>query len=190
MLEQKSVRAYGPNYAIVALAILLLLVVTPLAGATGNERVGSYSGDDAYDPAAGGRPVLSVSTASEPRAPSRALSYSGDDAYDPAAGSRPAILAIAASESSGLSYSGDDAYDAAAGGRPELSVLALAAEVASPAGCGLSEDEIAARHAIAMASGFSGDDAYDPAAGGTPELSLLPFADAPALATVCEPTAQ
>ena len=70
MLEQESVRAYGPWYAIVAMAILLLLVVTPVAGAMGNERVGSYSGDDAYDPAAGGRPALSVSTASKPLAPS------------------------------------------------------------------------------------------------------------------------
>ena len=62
----------------------------------------SFSGDDDYDPAAGGQPLLTRTVAS---------SYSGDDAYDPAAGGQALLVRTFAS-----SYSGDDAYDPAAGG--------------------------------------------------------------------------
>lgn len=62
----------------------------------------SYSGDDDYDPAAGGQPLF---------VPTHASSYSGDDAYDPAAERHAKLIRALAS-----SYSGDDAYDPAAGG--------------------------------------------------------------------------
>lgn len=48
---------------------------------------GSYSGDDAYDPATGAHPELSV-LLGVPAVSNRG-SYSGDDLYDPAAGSYP-----------------------------------------------------------------------------------------------------
>lgn len=188
MFERKRMRFYGPRYAMVGMTILFLLVVTPLVSAEG---VGSYSGDDAYDPAAGGRPDLSVIVTSGRSAPGAGISYSGDDAYDPAAGGRPELSVILAARrsrlSTGLSYSGDDAYDPAAGGTPELSVVGLSAEIVPPVDCGLSADEIAERRTMTVAGGFSGDDAYDPAAGGTPELSLLAFADASSLMAACEP---
>ena len=66
----------------------------------------SYSGDDLYDPAAGGNPARAARSAP--------TSHSGDDAYDLAAGSLPALFVRPA----GASYSGDDAYDPAAGGNP------------------------------------------------------------------------
>ena len=56
MLENTRIRLDGARYAMVGMTILLLLVVAPLAAATGPEGVGSFSGDDAYDPAAGGNP--------------------------------------------------------------------------------------------------------------------------------------
>ena len=56
MLENTRVRLYGTRYAVVAMTILLLLVVAPLAAATGPEGVGSFSGDDPYDAVAGGQP--------------------------------------------------------------------------------------------------------------------------------------
>ena len=62
----------------------------------------SLSGDDAYDPAAGGQPLLARTST---------ISYSGDDAYDPAAGGQTLRVSTFAS-----SFSGDDAYDPAAGG--------------------------------------------------------------------------
>ena len=116
----------------------------------------SFSGDDAYDRAAGGRPELSLILAKRRSASSAEASYSGDDAYDPAV----------------VGWSG----------LPMVDIVWDAAAVK----CGLSADEIAERSAMVVAGGFSGDDAYDPAAGGTPEMSLLPFADGSGLRASCE----
>jgi hypothetical protein len=92
----------------------------------------TYSGDDPYDPAAGGLPELSVNVASERPRLNAGITYSGDDPYDPAAGGLPVLSVNVASErprlNAGITYSGDDPYDPAAGGRPELSVIALAAD--------------------------------------------------------------
>ncbi len=93
--------------------ILLLICSLPLAAAeppvfeqdlTQPPPMGiTFSGDDAYDPAAGGRAVP---------IPLYTDSYSGDDAYDPAADglARP-------QQNYAVTFSGDDAYDPAAGGR-------------------------------------------------------------------------
>ena len=209
MLNRYIIRLDGMRYAVVGLTILLVLAAAPLAAAMGSVEEdavtsfsgafvssGGWSGDDAYDPAAGGTPELSVSAAvARSNFGSSALSavgsYSGDDAYDPAAGGTPelsvsAVLArsnFGASELSAVgSLSGDDAYDPAAGGTPEQSLFALVA-------CGPSAEEIARRSALAIAGGFSGDDAYDPAAGGMPELSLFAFAGDLGLMAACEPAA-
>jgi len=48
------------QYLSVGLIFLLLLVATPVAAQAGCVGDGSYSGDDAYDPAAGCTPELSV----------------------------------------------------------------------------------------------------------------------------------
>jgi hypothetical protein len=129
------------NYWFAALILVAALIggggwIAPAAVASsiaeGNVGI-SYSGDDLYDPAAGGRPELSVAMASaSERSPfSTGISYSGDDPYDPAAGGRPELSVAMASASerspfsTGISYSGDDPYDPAAGGRPELSVVGL-----------------------------------------------------------------
>ena len=110
------------RYVLVLFVTGLLLALVSLAATMGsNEKRDAlnsehaaadstsmtYSGDDAYDPAAGGTPERSVL--------SIAGSYSGDDAYDPAAGGTPerSVVIIAGG------YSGDDAYDPAAGGHPE-----------------------------------------------------------------------
>jgi hypothetical protein len=114
--------------------IVLMLASTLAAAAQGNnpgmagDAAGyTYSGDDAYDPAAGGTPERSVSSATpDPRLSvfTAAASYSGDDDYDPAAGGKPGLSAAA-------TFSGDDDYDIAAGGTPELSLPALFRDVSS-----------------------------------------------------------
>ena len=48
------------QYLSVGMIFLLLLAATPVAARTGGASDRSYSGDDAYDPAAGGTPELSV----------------------------------------------------------------------------------------------------------------------------------
>lgn len=128
--------------------ILLLLAAFPLAAAA------SYSGDDPYDPAAGGFPELYASVAA---------SFSGDDAYDLAAGANPerGALLFAAG------FSGDDAYDPAAGGLAAVSVFTVTDLRAELAACDLS--------ALVVSGGFSGDDAYDPAAGGNPDGDAILF---------------
>ena len=144
MFTQKRKRFYGLRYAVAGMTILALLAVASLAAATGGQGVGTYSGDDAYDPAAGGRPELSLNGG--PRL-SAGTSYSGDDAYDPAAGGRPGLwlfahaVDVTPSVRCGLpaaeiarrsamaiagGFGGDDAYDPAAGGTPELSLLTFA----------------------------------------------------------------
>jgi len=82
----------------------------------------SYSGDDAYDPAAGGLGSEQQSPDFTNEKPDlKSGGYSGDDAYDPAAGGLsfeqkpPAGPSEQPVRKSG-GYSGDDAYDPAAGG--------------------------------------------------------------------------
>lgn len=127
------------HYALIGMLLVLFLAFAPLAAAMGS--AGSYSGDDEYDPAAGGLPAVSTFAV--------VGSYSGDDKYDPAAGGLPAVSTFAAVAGN---YSGDDEYDPAAGGLPA---------VFAAADCDLD--------AFSVAGGFSGDDEYDPAAGGNPE---------------------
>ena len=135
--------------------VLLLLAAFPLAAAAGSIDGSSYSGDDAYDPAAGGFPELYSGAA---------LSLSGDDAYDLAAGSIPerGALIFAAG------FSGDDAYDPAAGGLEAASLISVAEALAGVTLCERPE--------LAGVGRFSGDDAYDPAAGGNPDGDLRALA--------------
>lgn len=96
---------------LLALALAFLSIAAAVGDDAGAPRAGpavawaSYSGDDDYDPAAGGRPE---------RSPALFGGYSGDDVYDPAAGSYPEQFVV----SPFGGYSGDDAYDPAAGGNP------------------------------------------------------------------------
>jgi hypothetical protein len=159
--------AVGFRHRLTAAAVIVLLAALALlAPAMGGPHAalamsdrGGYSGDDAYDPAAGGTPELSVAALPERSAAAVAVSFSGDDAYDPAAGGTSELSVAALPERSAaavaVSYSGDDAYDPAAGGTPELSVAALPE-----------------RSAAAVAVTYSGDDDYDPATGARPELSV------------------
>jgi hypothetical protein len=160
------------QYLSVVLIFLLLLVATPVAAQSIGVGDGSYSGDDAYDPAVGGLPAISVAAAPRQIARSGATTLSGDDAYDPAAGGLPALSVAAVPrqsvQSGATTLSGDDAYDPAAGGLPAV-IRSAGSEVA----CAPSAGELEARRTRSVDGGFSGDDAYDPAAGGTPELSLL-----------------
>ena len=161
------------------LIVLLLLAAVPVAAQTGDVGKASYSGDDGYDPAAGGLPAISLSPGSLGSIASSATSLSGDDAYDPAAGGLEPLVNHWVSEWAARRHittlSGDDAYDRAAGGTPQLYVAVTAQSSGSAVACAPSESELEARSALAVQGGFSGDDAYDPAAGGTPEQSLQNF---------------
>ena len=201
MFDQHAIRFPGARYAVVGITILLLLALAPLAAAMGGETGATYSGDDNYDPAAGGIPELSVVVV--------AGSFSGDDAYDPAAGGEPELSVVAVpsqlASAAASSLSGDDAYDPAAGAYLELSAVAVPKQFASAAISSFSGDDAydpaagglpapgvfdmtegstqivncdAAGNTVA--GGYSGDDAYDPAAGGNPEMSAMGFACAPA----------
>lgn len=152
------------------LLVLVFAAVPSVVGLEAGEQdrsatpavLGTFSGDDAYDPAAGATPQLAVAA-------------------------RPTISRSAAISPS--TFSGDDAYDVAAGSSPELSVAGatLGYDARQGLACELADDEIVAREAWSVAGGFSGDDAYDRAAGGTPELSLLPFVENVAQLESCEP---
>jgi len=125
-VKEQQGRKFDARYLFAGSLILLLVVAFPLAAAASLDGK-SYSGDDPYDPAAGGFPGLYLSVdgslsgddaydLAAGALPERgalvfAAGFSGDDAYDPAAGSHPSLF-----QSSKGSYSGDDAYDAAAGG--------------------------------------------------------------------------
>lgn len=135
--------------------VLLLLGAFPLAAAAGSIDGSSYSGDDAYGPAAGGFPELYAGVAP---------GFSGDDAYDLAAGGNPERGASIFAAGS----SGDDAYDPAAGGLEAVSLISVAEALRSIALC--EEPELAG------VGRFSGDDAYDPAAGGNSYGDLLALA--------------
>jgi hypothetical protein len=137
-----SIQWLNGRFVLAGTLIVLLLAVFPLAAAAEHTGDLSYSGDDAYDPAAGGLRPLSGVAASDvasysPAGFAAAGSYSGDDAYDPAAGGLPALSTVAASQSDVVDcdpagsaivgrYSGDDAYDPAAGGDPSGTPMALA----------------------------------------------------------------
>jgi hypothetical protein len=138
MSNQLNTRYANARYMLVGTLILLLAVSFPLAAAAGGASAASYSGDDAYDPAAGG--LSAYESPSESASPNQAglafsAGYSGDDAYDPAAGGLSASFSLAAEgddcdDPSGLasvgSFSGDDAYDPAAGGIPNSSLMGMA----------------------------------------------------------------
>ena len=146
MKEQQG-RKFDARYLFAGSLILLLVVAFPLAAAASLDGK-SYSGDDPYDPAAGGFPGLYLSVDG---------SLSGDDAYDLAAGALPerGALVFAAG------FSGDDAYDPAAGGLAAVSLFSVAELRGELAECDAS--------ALSVAGGLSGDDLYDPAAGGNPD---------------------
>ncbi|MGD8397871.1 MAG: hypothetical protein PVG11_03365 [Anaerolineae bacterium] len=147
------------RYAVAGALIVLMLAAFALPAAadhTAETSFASFSGDDAYDPAAGGSPALLAVTdyVAAGRTFDRALA--GDAAYDPAAGGLPAlaIFQVAgydmAARAFDSSLSGDAAYDAAAGG---LSAFVAECDVAQ----------------LGVAGGYSGNDAYDLAAGGNPD---------------------
>ncbi len=86
------------------LGLLVTLVLIALPTVIFAQDGGNYSGDDAYDPAAG---ALIASNARF------VTNFSGDDdAYDLAAGGQPAETPVRYVNR----FSGDDAYDPAAGG--------------------------------------------------------------------------
>ncbi|MFN2184414.1 MAG: hypothetical protein ACK2UU_10505 [Anaerolineae bacterium] len=152
MIDRKSMKLIDARYLLVGSLVLILLTAFPLAALAGLGDGSSYSGDDAYDPAAGGFPELYMSGTA---------SLSGDDAYDLAAGAIPERGALVFASG----FGGDDAYDPAAGGLPAVSLFSVSEslEVAECDSSGLS-----------VSGGFSGDDAYDPAAGGNPgRLEIL-----------------
>jgi hypothetical protein len=132
------------QYLPVSLILVLLLVAIPVVAQTEGVGDGNYSGDDAYDPAAGGLPAISGAAAPQRINRRGATTLSGDDAYDPAAGGLPAI--------SWAGFTQDTDFDLP---------------------CAPTASELEARRSRSVDGGFSGDDAYDPAAGGTPERSLL-----------------
>lgn len=151
MIDRKSMKLIDARYLLVGSLVLILAAAFPLAALAGFDG-SSYSGDDPYDPAAGGFPELYMSGAA---------SLSGDDAYDLAAGALPERGALVFASG----FGGDDAYDPAAGGLPAVSLFSVSEslEVAECDSSGLS-----------VSGGFSGDDAYDPAAGGNPgRLEIL-----------------
>jgi hypothetical protein len=101
------------QYLSVSLVLVLLLLAIPVAAQTAGEGVRSYSGDDPYDPAAGGLPALSGAGFTQ-----------GTDFDLPCAPSDSELEARRSRSVPG-GYSGDDPYDPAAGGTPELSLLAM-----------------------------------------------------------------
>ena len=139
--------------------VLLLLAAFPLAAAAGSADGLSYSGDDAYDRAAGGFPDLYTGVA---------FSFSGDDAYDPAVGGLAAGgIPERAAFIFAAGFSGDDAYDPAAGGLAAVSLFSL------------SELAFCEPSVFSVEGGFSGDDAYDLAAGGNPDGDEIALACLP-----------
>lgn len=149
MSSLKKFKLSDSRFLAVGSLVLLLVVAFPLAAAA------SYSGDDAYDPAAGGFPELYASVAA---------SFSGDDAYDLAAGANPERGAILFASG----FSGDDAYDPAAGGLAAVALFSVAESGIELAACAPSS--------LVADAGFSGDDAYDPAAGANLDGDVIVLA--------------
>lgn len=160
MSDLKRYKLSNSRFLLVGSLVLLLAVAFPLAAAAGRDVKSSYSGDDPYDPAAGGFPELYANVAA---------SLSGDDAYDLAAGALPERGALLFARG----FSGDDAYDPAAGGLAAVSLFTVAESLGEVAACEPS--------VLSVAGGFSGDDAYDPAAGGNPDGEPILLACLPAV---------
>ena len=156
MSDLWSAKLSSSRYVLVGSLVLLLLAALPLAAAAGSADGSSYSGDDAYDRAAGGFPELYASTA---------VSFSGDDASDLAAGGIPERAAFLFAGG----FGGDDAYDPAAGGLAAVSLFSL------------SELAFCETSVFAVDGGFSGDDAYDLAAGGNPDGDVIALACLPSV---------
>jgi hypothetical protein len=148
MIDRKEMKLIDGRYLLVGSLVLLLVAALPLVAIAGAADGSSYSGDDAYDRAAGGFPELYMNSSA---------SLSGDDAYDLASGALPARGALVFASG----FSGDDAYDPAAGGLPAVALFTVAESRSEVAECDSS--------VLSVAGGFSGDDAYDPAAGGNPD---------------------
>lgn len=200
MLKQKRIR-----FLIVGMAIALLAAALPLAALASESA--SFSGNDAYDLAAGGNPELAFAKGDDYEyvaqagdefsdylvaAPDASLSkLTGDEFYEylDADWQPSGSLAMA---SAAASFSGDDAYDPAAGGNPEIALANAQRFVANSAAGAyalLACDSNGYENSLASASGsYSGDDDYDPAAGGTPEQSVLAFASAYGNLIACGPT--
>lgn len=83
----KRLRSLG-----ITLALLALVATFSGPSLAGDH---TYSGDDDYDPAAGGLPELSVDASPDRATPALAPTLSGDDAYDPAAGGSPELSVTA-----------------------------------------------------------------------------------------------
>ena len=160
MFDLRNSKLSNSRFVLVGSLVLLLLAALPLAAAAGSADGSSYSGDDAYDRAAGGFPELYTSVAS---------SFSGDDAYDLAAGGIPERAAFIFA----AGFGGDDAYDPAAGGLEAVSLFSVAEALGEFAFCDSVE--------MADVGRFSGDDAYDLAAGGNPGGFEIALACAPAI---------
>jgi hypothetical protein len=159
MSDPERPRLPIPRYLLAGWLVLTLLAALPLSVVAGYAYGSSYSGDDAYDPAAGGFPELYANGAA---------SYSGDDVYDLAAGALPVRAAILFAGG----FSGDDAYDPAAGGLAAMPPFTIAEIQDELVDCNPS--------ALSVAGGFSGDDPYDPAAGGNPDGDAMGLACLPA----------
>jgi sugar lactone lactonase YvrE len=93
---------------------LALLVLLATLGGTSIARDHTYSGDDDYDPAAGGSPEESVVAIPDQATPATVPTFSGDDAYDPAAGGLPELSVTAGD---GVQVVSD--FSSADGGLPE-----------------------------------------------------------------------
>ena len=193
MLNLSSMRLSNARILVAGVLLLLLLAALPLVAAAGYTDVRSYSGDDAYDLAAGGSPELAVAAASERatvinEASITASTISSDvlarfhrakPVDDPLNGALSFAEAefyvakygadvVASSTRLAGGFSGDDAYDPAAGGLLALSTVTFAASQSDVAGCDTA--------GYAIAGGYSGDDAYDLAAGGNPDGTALTLA--------------
>ena len=106
----------------VGLMTICLTVLLP-AVSFASDGGGTYSGDDAYDPAAGGTPEESVSAIFKDNAAPLDCGLSAGEI------SRRIALRVPGG------CSGDDPYDPAAGGIPELSLLPFAKDPGLMAAC-------------------------------------------------------
>lgn len=177
MFSLSSKQSSNARVFVAGTLALLLLAALPLAAAASHTEIQSYSGDDAYDPAAGSLPAVSTAASSSEAALARFHEVKSVD--DPVNGAWSIAQAefyfgklgadVAASPTElAASYSGDDAYDPAAGGLEAVSTFAFAASEDEAADCVTPE--------YTIAESYSGDDAYDPAAGGYPDGTALALA--------------
>jgi hypothetical protein len=180
------------------LFVLLSAIIWAPAALGSDAGIHSFSGDDAYDPAAGGTPQLSVGALTEWSVPATTARAAGEELAEPTPGvflpfenypNLPASAPEMETAESVASVILPFELDPAAGGTPEQSVVTLIPDVSWLVACSPSAGEAIAQNAWATSGGFSGDDDYDPAAGGAPELSLLAFVADASLALACESVA-